>query len=90
MEITFPPDSYPQDSTPASWMTATYDVWYRDVRAVVKRLLANPDFKDHIDYAPLREYDALGVRQLRNFMGGDWVWQQAVRNFQTVFGKVFI
>ena len=71
-------------------MTATYDVWYRDVRAVVKRLLANPDFKDHIDYAPLREYDALGVRQLRNFMGGDWVWQQAVRNFQTVFGKVFI
>ncbi|OBZ74546.1 hypothetical protein A0H81_05423 [Grifola frondosa] len=39
-------------------------------------MLANPDFKDKIDFMPLREF-VDGERRLKNFMGGDWAWRQA-------------
>ncbi|PIL28159.1 transcription factor [Ganoderma sinense ZZ0214-1] len=50
---------------------------YRDVREIVKNMLANPDFKTQIDYAPVQEFNEDGVRQFRNFMSGDWAWAQA-------------
>ncbi|KAI1781999.1 hypothetical protein LXA43DRAFT_977802 [Ganoderma leucocontextum] len=68
------------DSCPSNaptWKKDTYEVWYRDIREVVKNIISNPDFKTQIDYAPLRELDENGVRQFRNFMGGDWAWAQA-------------
>ncbi|PIL25424.1 hypothetical protein GSI_13314 [Ganoderma sinense ZZ0214-1] len=68
-------DSCPPDAP--TWMTQSYEVWYRDVREVAMNIIGNPDFKDQIDYAPFRESDINGVRQLRDFMGGDWVWRQA-------------
>ena len=80
-EMVHPTANSPASSTAPSWMTETYEVWYRDVREVVRGMLANPDFKDQIDYTPVQEFDAAGVRQLRNFMGGDWAWQQAVCKF---------
>ncbi|KAI1786556.1 hypothetical protein LXA43DRAFT_975709 [Ganoderma leucocontextum] len=77
-EMTHPvADDPASSSTAPSWMTESYEVWYRDVREVVKNMLANPDFKGQIDYAPVQEFDADGVRQLRNLMGGDWAWAQA-------------
>ena len=70
------------------WKTARYAVYYRDPLAVVHNMLANPDFKDRIDYAPFREMsprpggasETLGSsqRRLENFMGGEWAWRQAV------------
>ncbi|OBZ73398.1 hypothetical protein A0H81_06627 [Grifola frondosa] len=49
---------------------------FRDPRAVVQNMLANLDFKDEIDFTPLREF-VDGERRLKNFMGGDWAWRQA-------------
>lgn len=74
----------PASSAP-KWMTDQHEVWYRDVHAVVKHMLSNPDFKAHIDYAPLREFSADGNRRLRNFMGGDWAWRQAVGLLHSLF-----
>lgn len=71
----------PRSNTP-KWMTDTHEVWYRDVRTIVKHMLSNPDFNGKIDYAPLREFSAEGNRRLRNFMGGDWAWKQAVSLFK--------
>ncbi|EMD30780.1 hypothetical protein CERSUDRAFT_78623 [Gelatoporia subvermispora B] len=43
------------DQAPA-WQKADYDVWYRDPKKIIKNMLANPDFKDEIDYAPIRDH----------------------------------
>ncbi|KAG1804349.1 hypothetical protein EV424DRAFT_1330679 [Suillus variegatus] len=60
------------------WMNDEFEVWYRDPRAMAHNILANPTFKDEIDYAPFREYDALDdTRRWKDFMSGDWAWQQA-------------
>lgn len=67
----------PEHDVPA-WMTAEYEVWFRDPRKIVHNLLGNPDFDGEIDYAPLREFCG-SERRLENFMSGDWVWRQAVK-----------
>ncbi|KAG1897368.1 uncharacterized protein F5891DRAFT_1129955 [Suillus fuscotomentosus] len=60
------------------WMNDEFEVWYRDPCAMVHNILANPTFKDEIDYAPFREYNALDdARRWKDFMSGDWAWQQA-------------
>ncbi|KAH9856101.1 hypothetical protein C2E23DRAFT_722466 [Lenzites betulinus] len=84
---------YPQDAIPKpidsapSWMTSEHEVWYRDVHAIVKSMLANPDFKLNIDYAPLREYYSDGSRCLKDFMSGDWAWKQAVSCSSDILGE---
>ncbi|OBZ71952.1 hypothetical protein A0H81_08076 [Grifola frondosa] len=60
-----------------SWITASYEVWFRNPHTVVRNMLANPDFKDEIDYAPVQEFYG-GERRLKDFMSGDWAWKQAV------------
>ena len=71
----------PTDDVP-QWMTAPYQVCYRDPRMVIHDMLGHPGFKDHMDYVPYREYDPKTQRQQwRDFMSGDWAWMQAVRNF---------
>ncbi|OBZ69148.1 hypothetical protein A0H81_10933 [Grifola frondosa] len=65
----------PDRNVPA-WMTASYDVWFRDPREVVRNMLVSTDFDGEIDYAPLREF-VDDERRLKNFMGGDWAWRQA-------------
>ncbi|EIW74521.1 hypothetical protein CONPUDRAFT_66962 [Coniophora puteana RWD-64-598 SS2] len=59
------------------WMTASYEVWFRDPHTVVKNILANPDFGKEMDYSPYREFDKDGVRQWEHLFSGDWAWQQA-------------
>jgi hypothetical protein len=60
------------------WMSATYEVWYRDPVQVFADLLGNPDFKSEWDAAPLRQYDGSGERVWCNFMSGNWAWKQCV------------
>jgi hypothetical protein len=67
----------PEDEVP-SWMTTEYEVWFRDPRELVRNLLANSDFKDNFDYAPMQEYDSAGNHRFHNFMSGNWAWKQAV------------
>ncbi|KAG1816667.1 uncharacterized protein BJ212DRAFT_1446794 [Suillus subaureus] len=62
------------------WMDEEFEVWYRDPCAMAHNILANPTYKDEIDYVPFCEYDASDeMRQWKDFMSGDWAWQQAVR-----------
>lgn len=65
------------DRNPPPWMITQYDVWFRNPRDVIHNMLGNPDFDGEIDYAPLREFDGT-TRRLKNFMSGDWAWNQAV------------
>lgn len=64
-------------------MDATYDVWYRDPLQIVRNMLANPDFNGEMEFAPYRDYTADNKRYWKNFMSGDWAWNQAVGNFLT-------
>lgn len=61
------------------WMDKEYDVWFRDPHVMAQNILANPTYKDEIDYVPFREYDISDdKRQWKDFMSADWAWQQAV------------
>ncbi|RXW18633.1 hypothetical protein EST38_g7221 [Candolleomyces aberdarensis] len=61
-----------------SWMTAEYDVWYRNPLEVMEGQLGNPEFARYIDYAPKEVKDAKnGRRQYMDLMSGEWAWDQA-------------
>jgi hypothetical protein len=47
----------PADHVP-SWMNETYQICYRDPRMVIHGMLAQPDFKDNMDYVPYRKFDS--------------------------------
>lgn len=61
-----------------SWMSAEYDVWFRDPHILVHDLLSNPDFKADFDYAPFQERTSDGVHRFQDFMSANWAWNQAV------------
>jgi hypothetical protein len=63
------------------WMEASYDVWFRDPRILVRNLLSNPDFKGEIDLAPFQEHLSDGTHRFQDFMSGLWAWRQAVGPF---------
>jgi hypothetical protein len=66
------------------WKVKSYDVWYRDPRAVLKGQLSNPDFAKEMDFAPKEVHDAVtGSRRYQNFMSGRWAWRQAVSSIMS-------
>lgn len=69
----------PEQDVPP-WMSADYDVWYRDPRLVAQNMLSNPDFDSEIDYQPYKEYVSGDNRRYSNLFSGDWAWNQAVCN----------
>ncbi|KAF8809162.1 hypothetical protein BYT27DRAFT_7255031 [Phlegmacium glaucopus] len=58
------------------WMDQKYEVWFRDPLKVMENQIGNPDFKDHIDYAPKRIFRK-DKRRYRDLMSGNWAWEQA-------------
>jgi hypothetical protein len=70
-------------------MRESYEVWYRDPQQVFADMLANPDFKNEWDAAPLRQYNGSGERVWRNLMSGNWAWKQCVRDFLLGFTHSF-
>jgi hypothetical protein len=80
----------PADNTP-TWMTASYEVWFRDPLQVMEQQLGNKDFGAELDVAPKRVFSKEGKRQFTDLMTGDWAWAQAVHlSFQctaTTSGK---
>ena len=60
------------------WMEAQYDVWFRDPRTLIYNLLSNPEFNFGFDYKPYQERTTDEVHRFRDFMSGDWAWNQAV------------
>ena len=67
----------PRPGEAPDWMTTGYDVWHRDPQQILHNLLANRDFNGDFDYAPFREFDATKRRRYRDFMSGDWAWNEA-------------
>lgn len=67
----------PQD--PPNWMSASYEVWFRDPLAVMEDQIGNRDFAKEIDYAPKQVFSMGSKRQFSDFMSGNWAWNQAVR-----------
>lgn len=76
--VTFNSDR-PTSTTPLPpWAYQQYEVWFRDPLHVMESQLANPDFKEKIDYAPKRVFRK-GKRQYQDLLSGNWAWKQAVR-----------
>lgn len=60
-------------------MTEEFELCTRDTNLVLREQLATPAFKDHIDYAPYRQFSKkTGKRVRSNLMSSDWAWKQAV------------
>ncbi|KAH8981846.1 hypothetical protein EDB86DRAFT_2834668 [Lactarius hatsudake] len=82
----------PTDDIP-TWMTATYQICYRDPHVVIHSMLTHPGFKDHMDYVPYCEYDPkTQTRRWRDFMSGDWAWMQAdeITRDPSTHGSMFV
>ncbi|KAG2134177.1 uncharacterized protein EDB93DRAFT_1242713 [Suillus bovinus] len=59
------------------WMEQSHKVWFQDPHTVIKNMLANPDFKNSIDYVPYWEFEEKSEQCCyKDFMSGDWSWQQ--------------
>ena len=76
--------SHPTLGDPPSWMDQTYDVWYHDPHTVIKNILSNTDFDGEIDYAPYHDFLEDDSRRYKDFMSGDWAWEQAVSSITSI------
>jgi len=65
-------------------MDQTYDVWYHDPHVVIKNIFSNMDFDGEIDYVPYRDFLEDGSRRYKDFMSGDWAWEQVVSNISLI------
>ncbi|KAG1768058.1 hypothetical protein EV702DRAFT_1253519 [Suillus placidus] len=78
---------------PKPWMDDKYDVWFRDLREVVRNMLANPTYTNEFDYRPYREYSTENdQRQWKDFMSGNWAWDQAdeIAKDPSTLGSMFV
>ncbi|KAJ7753614.1 hypothetical protein DFH07DRAFT_1030442 [Mycena maculata] len=66
----------PETGTVPVWMNETYEVWFRSPLGIFEKQLANPNFKDEMDWAPKRIFKD-GKRQFCDLFSGNWVWEQA-------------
>jgi hypothetical protein len=67
----------PAEGAP-SWMDADYEVWFRDPHTIICNMLENSSFDGEMEYSPFKQFDSDGQREFKDFMSGDWVWEQAV------------
>lgn len=80
-------DEVSEDGTLPEWMTSKYEVWFRDLHAITKNMIGNPDYKDHADVAAVRVFNSNGSRVYQNFMSGDWAWEESVRSMFFLFSS---
>lgn len=66
----------PDENVPP-WMLREYTVWFRCPRRVLHIQIGNPDFADDMDFTPKQVFHG-AEREYKDFMSGDWAWQQAV------------
>ncbi|KAF8898189.1 hypothetical protein CPB85DRAFT_1257048 [Mucidula mucida] len=59
------------ENVPA-WMTATYDLWFRNPLQLLEAQLGNADFANKMDYAPKQILDKNKHRQYSDLMLGNW------------------
>ncbi|KAN0129867.1 hypothetical protein V8E53_012339 [Lactarius tabidus] len=75
---------------PPVWMDARYKVWFRSPLQVLKGQIANPEYKNMMDFTPKRVYHK-GKRQYSDLMSGNWAWDQAdeIAKEDTTHGAMF-
>ncbi len=66
----------PDDQVP-EWMTAKYEIHYRDPRDLIRNIISDTMFKHAFDYVPYQEFDDNEDRHYENLMSGDWAFHQA-------------
>jgi hypothetical protein len=54
-----------------NWMSASYEVWFRDPLAVMEAQLGNPDFANEMGYSPKQVLSWTNKRQFSDFMFGN-------------------
>ncbi|KAI0629516.1 hypothetical protein C8Q77DRAFT_1220222 [Trametes polyzona] len=80
-----------EDSAEPSWMRATFEVWFRDVREIAKAILRSAEFTAAIDYGPYRILQD-GEREYGDLMSADWAWRQAdiISKYDNSEGAAFV
>ena len=71
------------------WMSDVHEVFYRDPRRVIHQMLANPDYKDDMDFSPYHTFDNDGVCQYQHLMSRDWAWDQVVSPYHALLARFF-
>jgi len=66
------------DVSQPKWMSDMHEVFYRDPCLIVCEMLANPDYKDGMDFGPYHAFDKDGACRYEHMMSRDWAWNQAV------------
>ncbi|KAJ7714662.1 hypothetical protein B0H16DRAFT_1807649 [Mycena metata] len=81
----------PTSGVVPAWMTEKYEVWFRSPLGIFERQLANPDFKDEMDWAPKRMFKD-GKRQYVDLFSGNWAWEQAdkIAEDEDTHGSMFV
>ncbi|KAG9223441.1 hypothetical protein PLEOSDRAFT_154734 [Pleurotus ostreatus PC15] len=67
----------PLPDNPPKWMTESYELCTRDSRQLLHQQLANPDFKDKINYSAYKQFNHDSKRVWSNLMSADWAWKQS-------------
>ncbi|KAF8170468.1 hypothetical protein K438DRAFT_1853988 [Mycena galopus ATCC 62051] len=82
--------SLPEGEVP-EWMTQKYEVWFRSPLGIFEKQLANPSFKDELDWAPKRIFKD-GNRQFIDLFSGNWAWNQAdeIAKDPSTHGAMFV
>ncbi|KZT29788.1 hypothetical protein NEOLEDRAFT_1055280 [Neolentinus lepideus HHB14362 ss-1] len=80
----------PEGEVP-DWMTASYDVYYRDPHQIAQRMLSNPDYSGEIDYCAIQE-SLHGEPRLKDFMSGAWAWRHSnmIAQDKATHGSMFV
>ncbi|KAJ7750937.1 hypothetical protein DFH07DRAFT_869023 [Mycena maculata] len=81
----------PETGEVPAWMTEKYEVWFRSPLGIFEKQLANPDFKDEMDWAPKHIFKD-GKCQYVDLFSGNWVWEQAdkIAKDESTHGAMFV
>ena len=85
-EVTYNEDI--PDNGPPSWMSKTFEVWFRNPLEILEARIGNPDFDGEIDYSPKQVLGKNGKHRFTDLQSGDWAWEQAVRPYYFFFQRM--
>ncbi|KAN0101260.1 hypothetical protein V8E55_001244 [Tylopilus felleus] len=81
------------DMNPPDWMLQKYDIWFRDPREVIHKILGNPSFVSEMDLRPFEGYSTENqTRQYKDFMSAEWAWQKVdiIAEDSSTVGSTFV
>jgi hypothetical protein len=65
------PHSDDNNMAQPKWMSDAHEIYYHDPQLIIYEMLANPDFKDDMDFAPYRVFSKDGSYIYQHMMGRD-------------------